>query len=184
MTHTRVVRDIRWGGGTLFQWGYYTEDKERKDSFTLHREDGPAMLFPSKMEYWYNHGVQHRENGPAMIDIQHEVRRWYFNGKLHRIGGPAVTVRDDEEEWWIDGVLHRDGGPARTCAEKIGWYSHGKLHRVDGPAMVRRDGSSEWCINGFGMQSIRGMLDSQYLNNDEKIILKLKYGHLLTNNNA
>ena len=41
-----------------------------------HRENGPAIEYPSGSEAWYLNGKLHRENGPAV-----ECEAWYLNGK-------------------------------------------------------------------------------------------------------
>ena len=50
-----------------------------KNTTTLHREDGPAII---------------RQNGSMA---------WYINGKRHRIDGPAIIWEDDTYEWWLNG---------------------------------------------------------------------------------
>lgn len=179
MTRTNnIVRDIHFGGGMMYQWGYYT-DSETSSSFTLHRLDGPAMV-QGTGTYWYKHGEPHRLDGPAFVDGS--AKRWYVEGKLHRTGGPAFIVGDNYEEWWLHGEIHRDGGPAWTSEKKISWYFHGRLHRVDGPALVHANGDWEWAVHGTAM-ALENMLTTHKLTNEEKLILKLKYSHLLGPNN-
>lgn len=91
----------------------------------LHRDDGPARVFPSGREEWYRHGALHRENGPAVI---------HANGSV---------------KYYVDGVRHREDGPA--CVYVNGtekWYREGKRHREDGPAAVYPDGRRVWFIEG------------------------------------
>lgn len=33
----------------------------------IHREDGPAKIYPSGSEEWWLNGQLHRDNGPAII---------------------------------------------------------------------------------------------------------------------
>lgn len=33
----------------------------------LHREGGPAVVYPDGMQRWYRHGRLHRDDGPAVI---------------------------------------------------------------------------------------------------------------------
>ena len=48
----------------------------------LHREGGPAIIYPSGTGLWYQNGVLQREDGPAVI--------W----------------ADGRKEWWLNGVLY------------------------------------------------------------------------------
>ena len=50
----------------------------------LHREDGPAIIFPYGAGIWYQNGLRHREDGPAVIN------------------------HDGCKEWWIDGVEYSE----------------------------------------------------------------------------
>lgn len=49
----------------------------------LHREDGPAIIYPYPLgsKYWFKHGQLHRENGPAVI-YPDGVKKWYLNDKV------------------------------------------------------------------------------------------------------
>jgi len=58
----------------------------------LHREDGPAVIFPTHQE-WYCHGKLHRTDGPARMfhvapDGQEKVAEWWMEGKYH--GGACL----------------------------------------------------------------------------------------------
>ncbi len=53
-----------------------------------HREDGPALIFPDGLSYWYCDGNLHREGGPAVED------------KI-KINGQPI-----EEEYWIEGIRY------------------------------------------------------------------------------
>ena len=33
----------------------------------LHREDGPAIIFPNGTGVWYQNGLRHRVDGPAVV---------------------------------------------------------------------------------------------------------------------
>jgi hypothetical protein len=46
----------------------------------LHREDGPAVIWPDGTEYWYLNGKRHREDGPAYIGSNGR-QLWYLNNK-------------------------------------------------------------------------------------------------------
>lgn len=43
----------------------------------VHREYGPAIIAPGKMECWYQHGDMHRDDGPAWIEL-------FDNGKYEQ----------------------------------------------------------------------------------------------------
>ncbi len=99
---------------------------EHKDEHgKLHRDDGPATIWPDGTQYWYQHGVPHRDDGPA------------------------ITYADGARYWYRYGELHRDDGPAAIYASGTQyWYQHGELHRVDGPAIVGTDRTQQWYWRG------------------------------------
>jgi hypothetical protein len=92
----------------------------------LHRDDGPALIFPDGTKTWYRHGAIHRDGGPA-VEMAHGTKKWFQNGQEHREDGPAIE--------------YDDGRPGK-------WYFRGQLHREDGPAMVGEDGEALWFIHG------------------------------------
>jgi hypothetical protein len=76
------------------------------DNHKLHRDDGPALIHFTGIEYWYNHGSLHRLNGPAIIskpngDYLGEYY-WYQYDQLHRLDGPAVDLINSKQ-WYING---------------------------------------------------------------------------------
>ena len=105
-------------GSWKIGYGYYN------DNGKLHREDGPAEIYPDGTQIWYLNGRLHREDGPAVIHPD-GTQFWHLNGKRHRKDGPA--------EIYPDGT-------------KI-WFLNGKRHREDGPAVISPDGSQEWWLN-------------------------------------
>ena len=54
--------------------------------------------------FWYKEGTDmyHRENGPA-IEYPSGYKVWYQNGKLHRLDGPAKECSDGRRGWYIEG---------------------------------------------------------------------------------
>ena len=46
----------------------------------LHREDGPAVVYPNGSKWWYLNGKLHREDGPA-IEWSNGEKCWYLNGE-------------------------------------------------------------------------------------------------------
>jgi hypothetical protein len=81
---------------------------------TLHREDGPAVLYPNGDNIWYFDGRFHRENGPAiefryhgtqntLRAYEHPRLEWFIHGKRHREDGPARINSDGTCEWYVHG---------------------------------------------------------------------------------
>lgn len=69
----------------------------------LHRENGPAVIYPDGSELWFLNNLQHRENGPA-VERPNGFRSWHVNGKLHREDGPAVEFPDGRVQWRLNDV--------------------------------------------------------------------------------
>jgi len=51
----------------------YTDSRGR-----LHRNNGPALVYPDVQIEWYKHGKSHRIDGPALITPNGWA--WYVNG--------------------------------------------------------------------------------------------------------
>jgi hypothetical protein len=70
--------------GGIFQNGRY---EIRNSKGHLHRDGGPAAIYPDGRQYWYQNGKFHREDGPALT-YPDGRRYWYWNGALvdERIG--------------------------------------------------------------------------------------------------
>lgn len=86
-----------FAGGLHYIW--------RNNKGELHREDGPAKVYPDGSYGWYINGRYHREGGPAVVYSAGGTIKsaWYINGKLHREDGPAVVLCDETTEWYING---------------------------------------------------------------------------------
>jgi len=96
------------------------------DKLIKHREDGPAIIWPSGTQSWYKNGKLHRENGPAEI-WSNGTQYWYINDKLHREDGPAVIYADGTQCWYMNNKKHNDNGPAEIWAKGSQyWYINGK----------------------------------------------------------
>lgn len=67
----------------------------------LHRDDGPARIWPDGGQDWYWRGRLHRCNGPAVVRA-HESR-WYKMMKLHRLDGPAIINTSGFQQWHLEG---------------------------------------------------------------------------------
>jgi len=52
----------------------------RNSQGQFHRDDGPAMIYPSGSKFWYKNGQWHREDGPA-IELANGDKEWYIEGK-------------------------------------------------------------------------------------------------------
>lgn len=102
---------------------FYTKTSDPQSS--LHKENGPAIIYNDGKKAWYINGLLHRENGPA-IEYANGTKEWYFQGKLHRENGPAIE--------YVNGNIY--------------WYFHGKLHRKDGAAIEWKDGRKSWWFDG------------------------------------
>jgi hypothetical protein len=71
----------------------------------LHRENGPAIIYPnSDMEWWVD-GRRHRLAGPAVL--KGKISQWYRNGVLHRLDGPAfINQMNGYCEYYINGKYY------------------------------------------------------------------------------
>lgn len=123
-------------------------EKQWYQNGELHREDGPAVIFPDGSKYWYQNGKLHREDGPAEIHSD-GYQAWYFQGKLHREDGPAAIDSDGYKAWYQNGKPHREDGPAviNSDGTKI-WWLNGERHRKDGPAAIYPNGTKVWYFQG------------------------------------
>lgn len=154
--------------------------------FVLHRENGPAVIFPDESRAWFNEDRLHRTNGPAVVRSDGS-KEWWVNGRLHREGRPAIQRGNGSKEWWVNGFLHRENGPAKEYAEgSKEWWLEGRLHREDGPAILWCNGVRGWYIQGVEVnekivmepQSI-GFDDIQACENSEvRSIMIDRYGWL------
>ena len=64
---------------------WYKDDK-------LHRDDGPAVIYPDGYQAWWKDGNLHREDGPAII-YPNRRQSWYINDK---------DITDDITNWAKD----------------------------------------------------------------------------------
>lgn len=69
----------------------------------LHREDGPAIEYPSGDKIWCQNDLYHRLDGPA-IEWANGSKIWYQNGQKHRLDGPAIEYSSGyNKEWYFYG---------------------------------------------------------------------------------
>jgi hypothetical protein len=76
---------------------------EIHERYRLHREDGPAVIFPNFATEWWLDGKYHREDGPA-VELPSGYKAWYINGKRHREDGPAIEYSSGDIAWFYDGI--------------------------------------------------------------------------------
>lgn len=88
----------------------------------LHRDDGPAVIYPDGGRKWYKQDELHRDDGPAVE--WPDSKRWWVNGKRHRLDGPAIENAGGHSEWWVDGKHV----PVKSQKEFESWL---KVHRID-----------------------------------------------------
>lgn len=82
------------------------------------------MIFPGVGEYFYRNGVLHREDGPAVLYPNGDAY-FYLDGLLHRERKPCVVLAGGGRSWCLYGVPYReDGGPVVVSKDgKKLWYS-------------------------------------------------------------
>jgi hypothetical protein len=56
---------------------------------------------------WFRNGEIHREDGPAAI-WPDRSKIWYINGKRHREDGPALICPDGLKAWYLDGIEYTE----------------------------------------------------------------------------
>lgn len=72
----------------------------------LHREDGPARIWPEGTQEWWFEGLPHREGGPA-VTYPNGGYKWFRHGCLHRKDGPAVVRESGYQAFYKDGdIVH------------------------------------------------------------------------------
>jgi len=77
---------------------YYKDD-------VLHKEDGPAIIYPNEYEEWVIDGKTSRKDGPAIIYAD-GYKEWVVDGVTHRVDGPAVVRSDGTEAYYLYGTMY------------------------------------------------------------------------------
>lgn len=122
MSNPNIVRD----NGVQEWWVVNGQDIE-----VLHREDGPAVIWPDGAEEWYINGVHCRYDGPC-VTTRDGSKFWALGFGSHRIDGPAITYPDGQEEWFQFGKRHRTDGPALIKGDQKSWHIRGKrIHSAE-----------------------------------------------------
>lgn len=65
-------------------------------------KDG-LFTFHDGTKHWYKDDNLHREDGPAVI-YPNGARFWYINDQLHREDGPAAVHPNGNMSWFLHGV--------------------------------------------------------------------------------
>lgn len=81
---------------THYKWG----TKKR----LIHRDDGPAIIYPNGDEYHFKMGKCHRVGGPA-VKYADGSYAYLQNGEYHREDGPAVTWPNGQGDYYIRGAF-------------------------------------------------------------------------------
>ena len=64
--------------------------------------ESKIIVLPNGIKIWSNEeGQLHRDDGPAMI-WPDGTKLWYQNDKRHRTDDPAVILSDGSEEWFLN----------------------------------------------------------------------------------
>lgn len=69
----------------------------------IHRLGGPAIIYATGTQIWYQNDQIHRTDGPAMIYAD-GTQKWYQHNQLHRLDGPAVISTTGKNTWWQYGL--------------------------------------------------------------------------------
>jgi len=95
-----AILSLLEAGGKWDEGGYYAV---RNRNGRLHRDDGPAIVYPDGKQYWYRNGRLHRDDGPAVVHPDGR-QEWYRNGEFHRDDGPAIVYPDGRQRWYRNGL--------------------------------------------------------------------------------
>ena len=96
---------------------------------------------------WYKDGSLHRADGPAVVFVN-DYKEWYYKGVFVGEGD-----HPNPELWARLTSVEANGGPLLNgCVEYLDgvkrWYKDDQLHREDGPAVEWPDGDTDWWLNG------------------------------------
>jgi hypothetical protein len=76
-----------------------------------------------------------------------------------------------------DSSLHREDGPAIEFSNgKKSWRVNGRRHRTDGPALEYPDGNAQWWLHDRHYTFDEWLDRTTGLTDEEKVMMKLKYG--------
>jgi hypothetical protein len=94
---------IHWGLGERHESGTLWSPDEWQRFKEWACGNGAQFHVKYGIVEWRENGYLHRENGPAQVWPNGRVE-WCLNGELHREDGPAVVGADGHEEWWLDNI--------------------------------------------------------------------------------
>ncbi len=60
---------------------------------SLHREDGPAVIYSNGDKFWYQNGKFHGD------------KYWFQNDRYHREDGPAIEYANGDKSWYYNGEI-------------------------------------------------------------------------------
>lgn len=106
MTYENGLTVVKTESFDGVMWKYFNENGE------FHREDGPALIYPSGTKVWYKNGQFHREDGPAVF-YSNGTDEWYLNGVYYSFDEwcEKVNIRNNEE-WYKMGKRNDEASPA------------------------------------------------------------------------
>lgn len=88
------------------------------DSYFLHSEDGPSIIYNDGSFCWYRNGYRHRDGGPTLVFFgEYACEYWYKNGLIHREDGPAF-FGPNFRKWFLDGKEVNQGKFRNNLLEK------------------------------------------------------------------
>lgn len=147
------VQGLEWFKSYQEQKPFEKSDKSKiwlDDQGRLHRESGPAIIYPGGNVGYYLHGRLVSKNELPNID-ERGTRRWVnLEGKPHRpLDLPAVISIDGSMYWYKDGLRHRANGPAVVLSNGTKmWFVCDNKHRIGGPAVEYYYKGVEWWLFG------------------------------------
>ena len=72
----------------------------KNDEDKLHRENGPAVIYPDGGEEWHYNGFPHRADGPAVTTADGRLI-WYWHGHRATLNAWAEKAGLSEEEAFL-----------------------------------------------------------------------------------
>ena len=71
----------------------------------VHREDGPAIIWPDGSNFWYKDDIFHRDDGPAII-CPDGTDFWYKDGNPYKPSAHDIMVWKMNERRNIERATH------------------------------------------------------------------------------
>jgi len=91
-------------------------------------------VYSSGRIFWHKPGTDtiHRDDGPAVVYNDGQMW-WYQNGKIHREDGPAIVDPKGEQFWSLDGTPYTEEQHAAEMKRRNNKDScSGKVVEIDG----------------------------------------------------